>query len=196
MPVKARTCRPCARGGGAADKRRPASPRHGALASPPVSPESSRRLDALTGDTSTDGPVRASGAKYPFVPRAVDQSEQHMLEHSRVGDRAAVTAKRVARGEFPPSGHERHELVPEGFEQARWQCGHGRPSRSPSVEDFMIAWPRGHSEPRRLPGTCCPVGLRKKLSRPSSRRSAPEGSRRGRCGGRTPGSSTRRPSAG
>jgi hypothetical protein len=53
-----------------------------------------------------------------------------MLEHSSAGAAAAVAvaAKRVARRELLPSGQERHELVPERFEQARWQCGHGCPS--------------------------------------------------------------------
>lgn len=58
----------------------------------------------------------------------------------------SVAAKRVARGELLPSGQERHELVPEGFKQARWQCGRGCPSRSLSVENSIITWTRARSD--------------------------------------------------
>lgn len=58
----------------------------------------------------------------------MDQREHDVLEDGSVGDPAAVTAQRVADDKLLPDGEDRGELVPQGFEQASWQCGHGRPS--------------------------------------------------------------------
>ncbi len=58
----------------------------------------------------------------------MDQRKHDVLEDGSVGDPAAVTTQRVADDELLPDGEERGELVPQGFEQASRQRGHGRPS--------------------------------------------------------------------
>jgi hypothetical protein len=58
----------------------------------------------------------------------MDQREHDVLEDRPVGDPAPMTAQRVVRDELSPGGQECGELVPEGFEQARWHGGHSRPS--------------------------------------------------------------------
>ncbi|KOV58095.1 hypothetical protein ADK64_36870 [Streptomyces sp. MMG1121] len=68
----------------------------------------------------------------------MDQREYHVLEFRPIGDPAAMAAEWVARGELRVGGQESGEWVPEGFEQARWQRGHGCPSGSQNVEDSMI----------------------------------------------------------
>jgi hypothetical protein len=58
----------------------------------------------------------------------MDQREHDVLEDGSVWDPAAVTAQRAADDELLPDGEDRGELVPQGFEQARRQRRHGRPS--------------------------------------------------------------------
>lgn len=79
-------------------------------------------------EASADGAFRASGRGDPLVAGTMDQREHDVLEDGSVGDPAAVRAQRVADDELLPGGEDRGELVPQGFEQARRQRGHGRPS--------------------------------------------------------------------
>ncbi|WP_373308757.1 hypothetical protein [Streptomyces minutiscleroticus] len=58
----------------------------------------------------------------------MDQREHDVLEDGVVGDPAAVTAQQVADCGLLQDGEESGGLVPQGFEQAGRQRGHGRPS--------------------------------------------------------------------
>lgn len=114
MPVKARKCQPCPRGGGAADKSRPASSRCARQSTGVARVESKtrrphgRHVDGWSGQRIQGWiPVRSPSRGPKRAAHARTQSGRGHGGDSQAG----------GRGEFPPSRQERHELVPEGFEQ-------------------------------------------------------------------------------
>ena len=54
----------------------------------------------------------------------MNQGEHEVLEHDAVRDPAAMASQRMARRELLPHRQENGELVPQGFEQARWNRRH------------------------------------------------------------------------
>lgn len=72
--------------------------------------------------TITDGGRRAGRVRGFRVANAVDQDLDQLVEHDPVSDAWAMTSPRV---EDLTLRQQRRELVPQGFDDGRWQCRHG-----------------------------------------------------------------------
>jgi hypothetical protein len=71
---------------------------------------------------AAQGPIRAGGVGDTLVAAAEDQDAQELVKDDPVGDAPTVAAKRVG---VDPIRQQGGELVPEGFDDAGRQDGHG-----------------------------------------------------------------------
>ena len=77
------------------------------------------------GQASSDGAIRAPRCSDPFVPAAMDQGRDHMLEHDPVRDPSPVHPDRMGRVELRTLGQESGELLSQRVDQRRWENRHG-----------------------------------------------------------------------
>jgi hypothetical protein len=85
------------------------------------------------GDELRISHLRAGGIGDPLVGAAEHQNLHQLLEEHPLGDARAVASERVVGAELRK---EVFELLPDGLDKVRWECGHGACSlRSGSVGD-------------------------------------------------------------
>jgi hypothetical protein len=76
-------------------------------------------------EASADRSVRAAWAGEALVAGAVHERGHDVVEHDPIGDASAVAAEGMVGVEDRLLGQQNAELVPDGFEQARWHDTHG-----------------------------------------------------------------------